>query len=359
MKKNIPLLCTLLLLALLSFSCAKQRIRKKVVVDVEGVRKRIVDVDKELITDLETKRTEEQQLLPTAADDDARQQQQQTLKEEKKPPEEVKLTRVGGTSHQMQEVEFEAVGEGVATKYERLIDAEKRAEEDALSKAIKQAGVNVYSGFQNVLQYSDRTINQFVAKYTNVWAAALVSYERTDKTQWVQTGEVNRCIVKIKGKIYFKGEPDPNFYIKVDNFHPVYYEGDKVNLKITVSKDAYVTILSCDEDGNVSVLFPNIYSKNNFIKSTEELLIPQNVGFELVTYLPQGRTESVELLHIIATKMQPFITPEEVSKKEKIDKGMVIYPLGNLKELSVKLAKFNRHDWTQEVLVYKIVKKTK
>jgi hypothetical protein len=341
--KNLQYFFSLLLFIFL-FSCATQQVKRKTVLDVEGIRKKVEDVDKELTSDLDLSR---KKTISQQNEQKLEQQPKEELRQE-----DVKVKKLAET----QEVEFESEGEATGTKYDRLIDIENRAEQDALSKVVKKAGVNVYTGLHNILAYSDKAISQFIGKYTAVWTTALVSYEHVGQPQWVQTGEINKCKIKIKGKIYFKGEPDPNFQLKVENFAPVYYEGDKVNLRISVSKDAYITILCCDEDGNVSVLFPNNYSSNNFLKSNEQLLIPQDVGFELVTFLPEGRNETVELLHIIATKNQPLILPDEIKKKEIKDKFFT-YPLGNLKELTTKLAKFNRSDWTQEVLVYKIVKK--
>jgi len=335
-----------LIILLFFYSCVKQQVKRNVIIDVEGIRKKIEDVDKELTSDLELSKKKSV----------SQQEKQKVVSQQKEEriQEDVKIKKFAET----QEVEFESEGEATGTKYDRLIDIENRAEEDALSKVVNKAGVNVYAGLHNIMGYSDKTITQFIGKYTAVWTTALVSYERVGEPQWVQIGEVNKCKIKIKGKIYFKGDPDPNFQIKVENFIPVYYEGDKVNLKITASKDAYITILCCDEDGNVSVLFPNRFSSDNFLKSTDELLIPDDVGFELVTFLPEGRNETSGLLHIIATKNQPFILPEEVKKKEKeIKDKLIIYHLGELKEVATKLAKFNRSDWTQEVLVYKIVRK--
>lgn len=250
--------------------------------------------------------------------------------------------------------EFEAEGNGISTKYERVIDAEKRAEEEALSKAVRESGVNVYSGFQNLEHESNASYYQFIAKYINVWSSALVSYERI-ATNCSYENSVNKCSVKIKGKIFFKGDIDPVFELKTDLSKPAYYEGDEINLSISVSKDSYITVLSCDEDGNVSLVFPNTYSIDNFIKAGQELNIPGNMDFKMRAVLPAGRLKTIEMLHIIATKTQPLVNPETV-KSEKSGK-FITYPLGSLKELSFKLAKFQRSDWTSQVIVYEIKKK--
>ncbi|MEI7482832.1 MAG: DUF4384 domain-containing protein [Elusimicrobiota bacterium] len=248
--------------------------------------------------------------------------------------------------------EFEAEGEGVSTKYERPIDAEKRAEDDALSQAVKEAGVNVYSGFQDVMAQYGNTSYQFIGKYLSVWSNALVSYEKTGPAVCSFSGDTHRCIAKIRGKVYFKGDPDPNFELKADLGKPAYFEGDNVNLKVRLTKDAYITVLSCDEDGNVSLIFPNRHARNNFLSAGKELNIPDDLPFQLKALLPAGRSGTGEILHVIATKSQPLVLLDTL--KEEKNGGFISYSLGGVKDLVTKLAMFNRSDWTAQVIVYEV-----
>ncbi|OGR51177.1 MAG: hypothetical protein A2049_08940 [Elusimicrobia bacterium GWA2_62_23] len=249
-------------------------------------------------------------------------------------------------------VEFEAEGQGISTKYEKPVNAEKRAEEDALDKAVKAAGVYVYSGFQDVAAQYGNTGYSFVGRYLNVWAANLVQYERTAAPACAMDGDIYRCLVKIRGKVYFRGEADPVFELKASLDKPAYYAGDDVNVKVSVSKDSYISVISCDEDGNASLVFPNRYAKDNFLKAGKELNIPRDLPFYLKAFLPKGRAESGEILHVIATKSQPLFAVSAL--KEEGESGFVKYSLGGLKDLSGRLAKFQRADWTSQVLLYGI-----
>ena len=250
------------------------------------------------------------------------------------------------------EFEFEAVGEGICTKYDRMVEAEKRAEEDALSKAVRRSGVNVYSGFQNVMEEYGDTQYQFIGKYINVWSSALVEYEREGDSNCVSQGDIYKCSVKIKGKVYFKGEQDPNFELKAKLSSPSYYTGDNLNLKVSVSKDSYITVISCDEDGNIHLIYPNKHARNNFLKANKELNIPDDLAFNLKVFMPKGRNETAEILHIIATKEQPLFILDSIAETK--DSGFLTYSLGGLKKLVQKLSKFKREDWTNQVVFYSI-----
>jgi len=249
-------------------------------------------------------------------------------------------------------LDFESSGAGASVKHEPLAVAEKRAEEAALDKAVKAAGVYVYSGFQDVAAQYGNTGYSFVGRYLNVWAANLVQYERTAAPACAMDGDIYRCLVKIRGKVYFRGEADPVFELKASLDKPAYYAGDDVNVKVSVSKDSYISVISCDEDGNAALVFPNRYAKDNFLKAGKELNIPRDLPFYLKAFLPKGRVESGEILHVIATKSQPLFAVSAL--KEEGESGFIKYSLGGLKDLSGRLAKFQRADWTSQVLLYGI-----
>ena len=253
------------------------------------------------------------------------------------------------------EFEFKASGQGISTKYERPIDAEKRAEEDALSKAVRESGVNVYSGFQDVMEETAKTSYSFIGKYINVWSNALVSYEKAAPAACSLSGDIYKCTVRIRGKVYFKGDPDPNFELQAALGKPAYFEGDNVNLQVRLTKDAYITVLNCDEDGNVSLIFPNRHARNNFLAAGKDLNIPDDLPFQLKALLPQGRPETGEILHVIATKSQPLVLLD--SLKEEKNGGFISYSLGGVKDLVTKLSRFNRSDWTQQIIIYGVKKK--
>lgn len=315
----------------LSFAACAGTMARRVtsIEDINGIKSKIEAVDRELSADMKSFR-------PDAAAAPAAPNPVKTVKKTKEV------------------FEFEADGEGASTRYERPIDAEKRAEEDALAKAVRESGVSVYSGFQNVIEESASANYQFIGKYINVWSDALVSYERAAPPSCSLSGEAYRCGVKIKGKVYFKGDPDPNFELQAALGKPAYFEGDNVNLRVRLTKDAYITVLDCDEDGNVTLLFPNRHAGDNFLPAGRELNIPEDFPFQLKAMLPPGRAETGEMLHVIATKSQPLVLLDAV--KEGKTGEFTSYSLGGVKNLVTKLSKFSRSDWTSQVLIYGIKK---
>jgi hypothetical protein len=262
-------------------------------------------------------------------------------------PAEVKVL-----SRSAEALEFESSGEGISTNYEPPAAAEKRAEEDALGRAVKASGVYVYSGFQDVAQQYGGTGYSFVGRYLNVWAENLVQYERAATPACAMDGQVYKCAVKIRGKVYFRGDADPGFELKAALDKPAYFAGDDVNVRVRLTKGAYVSVISCDEDGNASLIFPNKYARDGYLEAGKELNIPHDLPFYLKAFLPKGREQSGELLHIIAIKEQPLFALAAL--KEESSDGFVKYSLGGLKDLSAKLAKFRRADWTSQVLLYGI-----
>ena len=307
MLKPISWVAVILLFLFAACSDTPKR-RNTSIEDINGVKSKIETVDRELSADIKSVRPK---IVATPV-------APQSVITVKKTPEVF---------------EFEAEGEGISTKYERPIDAEKRAEEDALSKAVKEAGVNVYSGFQDVMAQYGNTSYQFIGKYLSVWSNALVAYEKTGPAVCSFSGDTHRCIAKIRGKVYFKGDPDPNFELKADLGKPAYFEGDNVNLKVRLTKDAYITVLSCDEDGNVSLIFPNRHARNNFLSAGKELNIPDDLPFQLKALLPAGRSGTGDILHVIATKSQPLVLLDTL--KEEKNGGFISYSLGGVKDLSL------------------------
>ncbi len=326
-----PKLWLAVILPLIFAACSGAPARRNTSIeDNNGIRSKIESVDRELSADIKPA-SPEITVAPVAP---------QSVKTVKKTAEVF---------------EFEADGEGISTKYERPIDAEKRAEEDALAKAVRESGVNVYSGFQDVMEETAKTSYQFIGKYLNVWSNALVSYERSGPAACSLSGDVYKCTVRIRGKVYFKGDPDPNFELQAALGKPAYFEGDNVNLRVRLTKDAYITVLNCDEDGNVTLIFPNRHARNNFQVAGKELNIPDDLPFQLKALLPQGRPETGEILHVIATKTQPLVLLDAL--KEEKNGGFISYSLGGVKDLVTKLAKFNRSDWTAQVIIYGVKRK--
>lgn len=316
--------------AFLLVGCGAAGRRTTYIEDLDGVKAKIESVQRELSADL---RSPGARMLPA-------------------PAESAPVKTLSKTGEYL---EFEAEGEGVSSKYERPLDAERRAEEAALAKGVRTAGVNVYTGFQNITQNSAGASYEYLGKYLSVWSNALVAYERAAPPDCALAGGLHRCTVKIKGKVYYTGAPDPEFGITAALGKPAYFEADNLTLSLAVQKDSYITVLHCDEEGAVTLIFPNRYYRSNFLAAGETLQIPGEGAFELKTLLPAGRAETAELLHVIATKRQPLLRYETLLEEKA--GPYTRYSLGGLKDLALKMSRLDRADWTTQVLLYEVKKR--
>lgn len=254
-------------------------------------------------------------------------------------------------------IEFVSYGEGASLLSESPELARKRAEEDALSKAVKKTGVNVYSGMFDISSENASSAN-IISSYINVWSSAFSSYELSGKPSCALRKNGTLCRVKIKGYVHRRGEPDPDFKIlKSELSQPGYYEGDSLNIAFAASRDCYVTVLNIDEKGNVTVVFPNGYAEDGFIKAGKTAVIPGDYNFELKVSLPEGNAGTSEMLHIIATKNIPFL-PASVTGGNA-ENPFAAYPAGRINSIAARLSEFRRSDWTSAVIPYSISSKNR
>ncbi len=71
--------------------------------------------------------------------------------------------------------------------------------------------------------------------------------------------------------------------------NPTYYVGERIYVSFTVKKDCYVTVYDADSTGNVNILFPNPYHKDNLVRKGRVYTIPtSNYEYDLVIKGPTG-----------------------------------------------------------------------
>jgi TolB-like protein len=77
--------------------------------------------------------------------------------------------------------------------------------------------------------------------------------------------------------------------VRVSSERLAYRLGEAVRFKVQVNRDAYVTLVDVGTSGDVTVLFPNRFHPNNFVRAGEELQIPApDAGFTLKVNPPIG-----------------------------------------------------------------------
>lgn len=113
--------------------------------------------------------------------------------------------------------------------------------------------------------------------------------------------------VKIRAKVKKeKGGVDPYFKIADANLNrEVFKEGDDMVIKVTPTRDCYITIFNILEDERVLILIPNRYKATNFIKAAETFTFPDEEdkkrGIELKVHALGGK-KAVETIYILCFK---------------------------------------------------------
>jgi len=84
-----------------------------------------------------------------------------------------------------------------------------------------------------------------------------------------------------------------------------YRIGDHVRLYVRVTSDAYVNVYSIMPDGRASLIYPNSYQRDNFLRAGEIMSIPTG-EYRLRVTGPVG----IEYIQVVATKV-PLNLPRE------------------------------------------------
>jgi len=260
--------------------------------------------------------------------------------------------------------DFEEIGEGTVSKYQRPIDAQKRAEENALEKALTNSGVNIFYGFQDVMSQHGKKSFEFLSSCLYLWSSAITIYEYVGDPIFenLPYGGI-KCTLKLKGTFRFKGEKDHGYEIRTDLKdnklglnQPSFYNGDEVKVSFWVTKDSYVHLIVIDEHEKATLLYPNKYIKPGRIRAGEIFKFPDKKkgtrNLSLKAFLPTGKEETVELLHIIITKDEPLFT---VTDTQEVQAGRYKqFSLGELSVVFQRLAKLDQSQWSMLVLSYGI-----
>lgn len=86
----------------------------------------------------------------------------------------------------------------------------------------------------------------------------------------------------------------------------VFEEGDEITLRFTPTVDCYVTVFNVVEDGTVTMLLPNRFRMDTFIKAGSSLEFPgileRQKGLVLRAHLPTDRFSTRESVKVVATR---------------------------------------------------------
>ncbi len=104
--------------------------------------------------------------------------------------------------------------------------------------------------------------------------------------------------------------PESAFSIKIKTDRQVYSPKEALKIQLELSRDAYVYVYDINPEGQATLLFPNGFSWDNFLKAGRHTL-PDRPTYSWVVTEPLG----VELLQAIAL-LKPLALPELVAQDE-------------------------------------------
>jgi len=103
-----------------------------------------------------------------------------------------------------------------------------------------------------------------------------------------------------------QGKADPFFSVKAEINRNVFKAGDQIELRITPTKDAYISVFNILEDETALIIVPNRFRKNNFVRANSTLVFPDENdikrGITLEAFIGEGKRDTKEMFHIIALK---------------------------------------------------------
>ena len=122
-------------------------------------------------------------------------------------------------------------------------------------------------------------------------------------------GEAPYLAYKIKMRaqvVKEKGQSDVFFRLRAELNRTVFREGDPMEIRVTPSRDCYLSIFNILEDETAIILFPNRFKQNNFVKANATFTFPDGTdrkrGITLEAFLGAGREKEDEIIHVLALK---------------------------------------------------------
>lgn len=103
-----------------------------------------------------------------------------------------------------------------------------------------------------------------------------------------------------------KGQIDVFFRLQAELNRTVFKEGDLMEIRVTPSRDCYLSIFNILEDETAIILFPNRFKQNNFVKANTSFAFPDDMdrkrGITLEAFLGDGKEKEDEIIHVLALK---------------------------------------------------------
>lgn len=162
----------------------------------------------------------------------------------------------------------------------------------------------------------------------------------------------------LKAKIMrMEAEHEGNFSVQCRLNRSVFGNGDEAEIRITTTQDAYVYIFNVTEDDHVTILVPNRFLRDSFVKGGSEVTFPPDAlikrGIRLNTWLMPGKQKSMEKIKVIASRYP--VASLKHQAPDAMFKHFNPNETGMLTDLLKTLSTLDPGDWAEATSSYEVV----
>jgi len=228
----------------------------------------------------------------------------------------------------------------------------RQARIDALSNAKRSAleSAGVISLQSSTLLYNGDVISDLVNSVTKGLLIKVETLEdKCDEHCYVKIRAYvkpikSEGIPKLKFLKHMIQRPDKKDVVSA----PVFQNNDEVQVRAVLNADAFISVFSADQYGNITKLFPNKYFDTEMVPERKDFVFPdesQRVrGVKIRVATPEKQSSARETVIIIATKEKAhFLEDTEMSDH-------TIY------DLMRELADLDQSQWAQKTIGYEVRK---
>jgi hypothetical protein len=142
---------------------------------------------------------------------------------------------------------------------------------------------------------------------------------------------------------------DPNkLQVKVWADKASYRIGEPLQIRVRANRDAYVTLVDIGTSGQVTVLYPNRFHQNNFVRGGQDVLIPPaDASFALAVQGPRG----MEQIKAIATEEPVSFAPSDFSNPNEAFRSL---NRNQTRNISVEKSRAIPTKWAEDVIALEI-----
>jgi len=152
--------------------------------------------------------------------------------------------------------------------------------------------------------------------------------------------------------------PTPSFNIDVwvdRGDGGIYYPGDNLYVYFRADRDCYLTLIDFPPEGGATVIFPNAYHSNNFIRGGRVYRIPApGYDFEFSIAGPSG----MEVIKAIATLSDVWLLDRRIDQYSGYQEGFarISVTVGDTKilvdTLIDRVRPIPRNNWAEDTVVF-------